>query len=118
MIECSWEYDFDDDAKAKWIEVYNWFKGDSSGVYSPPRDEIANDGLIALNLIGRRRFVIAGQTLSNRPLQHISSMITLNTPIKVDVFPATNVFEFGNVSKEMIGFTVDKTTGKLMAKQT
>ena len=115
LILCSWEYDADRIAMDKWREVYNWFKvkPDKSGEYIPPRDEIADEGLIALNLIGKRQFVIAGQAKSNKPLQELSSMITLSTPIEVDVFAATNVFEFGTINKEIIGFDVVTPEGPL-----
>jgi hypothetical protein len=115
LIQCSWEYENDRTAMDKWVEVYNWFKNkDDKGRYSSPRDEIADEGLIALNLIGKRVFVIAGQAKSNKPLQEISSMITLATPIKVEVFAATNVFEFGNLNQSRIGFKIaDPTKGTL-----
>jgi hypothetical protein len=38
--------------------------------------------------------VIIGQTTSNKVLQEISSHVTLETAIRVDVFPATYVHEF------------------------
>ena len=115
LILCSWEYDFDRAAMDKWKEVYNWFKvkDDKSGEYIPPRNEIADEGLIALNLIGKRQFVIAGQAKSNKPLQALSSMITLTTPIEVDVFAATNVFEFGAINKDIIGFDIANPDGPL-----
>lgn len=102
LIQCSWEYDADSIALAKWQEVYDWFKPDNPKDIPPLREEIANEGLLALNLIGKRKFVIAGQAKSNKPLQELSSMITLNTPIKVDVFAATNVFEFDAINKDEI----------------
>jgi len=114
LLLCGWDYDSDRIAMDKWREVYNWFKVKSDkGEYIPPRDEIADQGLIALNLIGKRQFVIAGQAKSNKPLQQLSSMITLNTPIEVDVFAATNVFEFGTINKDIIGFDIDKPEGPL-----
>lgn len=115
LIECSWEYVNDDAAVKKWKEVYNWFKNkpDKGEEYDNLRNEIADEGLIALNLIAKRRFVIAGQAKSNKPLQKLASMITLMTPIKVDVYAATNVFEFGNINKDDLGFDVDVPEGPI-----
>jgi len=106
LILCSWEYDADRMAMVKWQEVYNWFKPDKPEELPPLRKEIANEGLLALNLIGKRKFVIAGQAKSNKPLQELSSMITLGTPIKVDVFAATNVFEFDAINKDKIKIAI------------
>ena len=80
------------------------------------RDDIADQGLTALNLIGERQFMIAGQTKSNRPLQEISSMVTLNTPITVEVFAATNVFDFGEINKQRIKFN-EESDGRLKVNQ-
>lgn len=110
LILCSWEYEYDKKAIDKWKEVYNFLKRPKKGRTHPLREEIADEGLLALNLIGKRKFVIAGQARSNKPLQKISSMITLKTPIKVDVFAATNVFEFGNINKDMLDFDKDPDT--------
>ena len=68
---------------------------------------------MALKLIGKRQFVIAGQAKSKKPLQELSSMITLNTPVEVDVFAATNVFEFGTINKDIIAFDIDTPEGPL-----
>ena len=56
------------------------------------------DSLKALNLIGQRKFVIIGRTTSNKVLQEISSNVTLETAIRVDVFPATYVHEFAKLN--------------------
>ena len=106
LIVISWEWDQDKDAILKWKQVYNFLKRPKKGPVDPLRDEISDDGLIALNLIGKRQFVIAGQSMTNKPLQKISSMIALNTGIEVEVFAATNVFELGNINRDL--FSIDK----------
>jgi hypothetical protein len=113
FIQVSWEYEHDETAIKRWKKMYNFLKRPSKGPTDPLRDEILDEGLIALNLIGKRKFIIAGQTRSNKPLQKISSMITLNTAIKVDVFSATNVFELGNINKGIFGIDKDPDTDLL-----
>jgi hypothetical protein len=113
FILVSWEWEQDRDAIDKWKEVYNFLKRSKKGQVDPLRDEISDDGLIGLNLIGKRKFVIAGQTRSNKPLQKISSMITLRTGIKVDVFAATSVFELGNINKDLFSIKKDPDTDLL-----
>ncbi len=113
FILISWEWDQDKDAILKWKEIYNFLKRPKKDPVDPLRDEISDDGLIALNLIGKRKFVIAGQTRSNKPLQKISSMITLKTGIKVDVFAATNVFELGNINKDIFNIAKNPDTDLL-----
>jgi hypothetical protein len=113
LILCSWEYEHDQTAIDKWKEVYNFLKKPKKGRTHSLRDEIADEGLLALNLIGKRKFVIAGQSLTNKPLQKISSMITLKTGIKVDVFAATNVFELGNINEDIFGIDKDPDTDLL-----
>ena len=107
FIMCTWEHENDRIAMDKWVEVFNFFTRniedeEKKGCYEALRDQIADEGLTALNLIGKRQFIISGQTRSNQALQEISSMITLNTPVKVDISMATNVFEFGEVNKERL----------------
>ncbi|MGD2037408.1 MAG: hypothetical protein PVH28_05950 [Desulfobacterales bacterium] len=114
FILVSWEHDDDDDAIDKWKDVYNFLKRPKRDGVDPLREEIADEGLIGLNLIGKRKFVIAGQTRSNRPLQKISSMIALKTGIKVDVFAATSVFELGNINKDLFGIKKDPDTDLLL----
>lgn len=113
LILCSWEYEHDETAIDKWKKVYNFLKRPKKGRTHALREEIADEGLLALNLIGKRKFVIAGQSLTNKPLQKISSMITLKTGIKVDVFAATNVFELGNINKDIFGIDKDPDTDLL-----
>ena len=115
LIECSWDCEADVDAMSKWVDVYNWFKdtSDQAEAAGSLRNEIADEGLLALNLIAKRRFVIACQAQSNRPLQQVASMITLKTAIKVDVFAATNVFEFGNINQDRLGFDIGSPTGQI-----
>jgi hypothetical protein len=58
-----------------------------------PVYDIVEDSIKALNLIGRRKFVIIFQTKSNRVLQRLSKIISLGTEISVEIFPATYVTE-------------------------
>ncbi len=64
--------------------MYNFLKRSDTGQTDPLRDEILDEGLIALNLIGKRKFIIAGQAKSNKPVQKISSLITF-----LNSFPAS-----------------------------
>lgn len=107
FIMCTWENEHDRIAMDKWVEVFDFFTRNvkdekKKDRYEALRNQIADEGLTALNLIGKRQFIISGQTKSNQALQEISSMITLGTPIKVDISAATNVFEFGEVNKERL----------------
>jgi hypothetical protein len=113
FILVSWEYEHDETAINRWKNVYNFLKRSDTGQTDPLRDEILDEGLIALNLIGKRKFIIAGQAKSNKPVQKISSMITLRSAIKVDVFAATNVFELGNINMELFNIVKDPKTGIL-----
>ena len=113
FIQVSWEYEHDKAAINRWIKVYNFLKRSDKCPSDPLRDEILDEGLIALNLIGKRKFIIAGQAKSNKPVQKISSMITLRSAIKVDVFAATSVFELGNINMELFDIVKDPKTGIL-----
>lgn len=119
LIVCSWDYEADDKATAKWVDVFNWFrdKSDQAEAAGSLRNEIADEGLLALNLIAKRQFVIACQAKSNKPLQQVASMITLGTAIQVDVFAATNVFEFGSINQERIGFDMSSPTGTIKSRK-
>jgi hypothetical protein len=112
FIQVSWEYEHET-AINRWKNVYNFLKRSDPGQTDPLRDEILDEGLIALNLIGKRKFIIAGQTKSNKPVQKISSMITLRSAIKVDVFAATSVFELGNINMGLFDIVKDPKTGIL-----
>jgi hypothetical protein len=57
------------------------------------RSEIVPNSLKALNLIGRRKFVIILQTKSNNVLLALSKMISWAGPVSVEIFPASYVFE-------------------------
>lgn len=96
LILCSWEYEHDAVALEKFDKVWKYFKKLEKAKF---REHIQGDDILALNLIGKRKFVIAGRATSNKPLQELSKMITWETAIKVDVFAATNVFEFENIYK-------------------
>jgi hypothetical protein len=102
LIMCSWDWNADQDAIKKFQWVYNYLNAynvkeqweEISANANDPRNALDFDSLKALNLIGQRKFVIIGQTTSNKVLQEISSHVTLETAIRVDVFPATYVHEF------------------------
>ena len=58
-----------------------------------PLFDIDSDSFKAINLIGRRQFVLIGQASSNRLEQRIALDIGLGSNIKVEVFPATYVHD-------------------------
>ena len=62
-----------------------------------PLFDLDSDSFKALNLIGRRQFVIIGQATSNRLQQKLALDIGLGTRIKVEVFPATYVHDLRTV---------------------
>jgi len=105
LIMCSWEYEHDAMAQKKFGEVYEYlinFKDpDSKWVKDLRSDDLRSafdpHSLKALNLIGKRKFVIIGRTKNNEVLQKLSLMITWETAIKVDVFAATDVNEFYSI---------------------
>jgi hypothetical protein len=109
LIMVSWDWDADQDAIRKFQWVYKYLnaynvKAEWDKVKADdPRKAIDFDSLKALNLIGQRKFVIIGRTRSNVVLQEISANITLQTAIRVDVFPATYVHEFKKISIDRFG---------------
>ena len=112
LIMCSWDWGTDKVALERFVEVFRYLnKRDKQAwekvIADPddPRHALDFDSLKALNLIGQRKFVIIGRTTSNRVLQELSSMITLETAIRVDVFPATYVREFAEIN-------IDRLPGK------
>jgi len=103
LIMCSWDWDADKVALEKFQWVYNYLNIYNTPEWKELRDDDPRkamdfESLKALNLIGKRKFVIIGQTSSNNVLQKISSEITLGTAIKVDIFPATYVHDFKKIS--------------------
>jgi hypothetical protein len=106
LIMCSWDWNADADAlkKFQWVyrylNVYNDKDEWQKLVNNPndPRNAMDFGSLRALNLIGKRIFVIIGRTTSNNVLQEISSNITLETAIRVELFPATYVHTFARVN--------------------
>jgi len=106
LIMCTWDRDADKDAIDKFQWVYNYLNARNvpeqwktiSANANDFRNALDFDSLKALNLIGQRKFVIIGRTLSNNVLQVISSNVTLETSIRVDVFPATYVHEFAKLN--------------------
>ncbi len=106
MIMCSWDWDADADAlkRFQWVyrylNVYNHKEEWEKVVANPddPRNAMDFESLKGLNLIGQRKFVIIGRTTSNKVLQEISSNITLETAIRVDVFPAIYAHAFAKIN--------------------
>jgi len=103
LIMCSWEPENDEEAIGKFGEVYKYLIGSQTKEWddldvNDPRKAIDPDSLKALNLIGKRKFVIIGRSMNNEVLQKLSSMITLKKHIKVDVYAATDVTEFRNIA--------------------
>lgn len=102
LIMCSWEPDVDSDAVAKFGAVYDYleiltddkmlaeFKNKNP---DDPIFDLDSDSFKALNLIGKRQFVIIGQATSNRLQQKLALEIGLGTRLKVEVFPATYVHD-------------------------
>jgi hypothetical protein len=105
LIQCRWDWDRDDKAMDKFGEVFDYlsaFKDPNLDLEKcfpddDPRRALEPGSLKALNLIGKRNFVIIGRTKNNEPLQKLSAMITLTTGIMVDVYPATDVMEFKGI---------------------
>jgi len=100
IIMCSWESEADDEAVPIFKEVYEKYlsiltKGGWRDQLedTDPRLDLDSDSFKAINLIGRRQFVIIGQATSNKVQQHLALMIGLGTRIKVEVFPATYVHD-------------------------
>ena len=117
MIMVSWEMGADGEAVQRFHQVYKYLnlrapgmdenedkRKEAEKVYneSYPKDPLVEDdpvydivqgSLKPLNLIGRRKLVIICQTPSNRVLQRLSKMISLNAHISVEIFPATYVTE-------------------------
>ena len=103
LIMVSWEAGADAAAQKRFKEVFKYLKifksedpkardKESKNLAknhpADPRLEIVPDSLKALNLIGRRKFVIIFQTKSNKVLLELSKMISWSRPISVEIFPA------------------------------
>ena len=106
MIVCSWEPEEDDDAVKKFGAVYDYLqplnddktlKEFENEIPDDPLLDLDPDSFKALNLIGRRQFVLIGQATSNRLQQKLALEIGLGTRIKVEVFPATYVHDLRGV---------------------
>jgi hypothetical protein len=106
LIMVSWETGADKEAQEKFLEVLqylkifenlenrdtkleNLFKEDPADA----RLKVVPESLKALNLIGRRKFVIIFQTKSNKVLLELSKMISWGGHISAEIFPASYVFE-------------------------
>ena len=106
LILCSWEPEEDDAAVKKFGAVYDYlqpltdekklagFKKDNP---DDPLCDLDPDSFKALNLIGRRQFVLIGQATSNRLQQKLALDIGLGTRISVEVLPATFVHDLRTV---------------------
>ncbi|MGA2466636.1 MAG: hypothetical protein ABSH06_20090 [Thermodesulfobacteriota bacterium] len=131
LIMCSWEMGADDVAQKRFRDVYGYLLPlappyiiDAIPEYimkqvpvdpiikgsNDPRLDLVPESLKSLNLIGRRRFVIICQIISNncnRVLLALSRKISLDAPISVEIFPATYVHDLlieivpknGNIQK-------------------
>lgn len=106
MIICSWEPEADSDAVKKFGAVYQYLQllmDDqllAEFENKKPDDPIFDldpDSFKALNLIGRRQFVLIGQAKSNRLQQKLALDIGLGTRISVEVLPATYVHDLQGV---------------------
>ena len=102
VIVSSWEAGADDAAVQRFHDVYQYLnvlapdyreKALAGLDKNDPRRDIVPETLRALNLIGRRKFMIICQTRSNRVLQELSKKISLGAPVNVEIFPATNVHD-------------------------
>ena len=111
MMMCSWEWEHDSKALNKFGEVYKHLNIFNTSEWDSIKADPNNNDLRkalnvstlkAFNLIGQRKFVIVGETTSNKVLQQLSSMITLGTPIKVEIFNATYVHDFNTVNEAFI----------------
>ena len=103
LITCSWEPGADVEAEDRFIKTYKYLDELSTDGWrdkldtDDPRLDLDSESLRAFNLIGRRQFVVIGQTRSNRVLQELAIKIGLGAPIRVDVFPATLVHDLYNI---------------------
>jgi len=106
MIMCSWEPEADEEAVKIFDRTYQYLKAlTSDKLLDELRNKNADDPLFdldtdsfkAINLIGRRQFVMIGQSRSNRLQQKLALDIGLGTRVKVDVFPATFVHDLEEV---------------------
>ena len=102
MIMCSWEPDEDAVAVERFRKLYGYLNhlNDSDKLdafrkqhQDDPLFDLDSDSFKAINLIGRRQFVLIGQARSNRLEQRIALDIGLGSRIKVEVFPATYVHD-------------------------
>ena len=102
VVVSSWEAGADDAAVQRFHDVYKYLnvlaperreKALAGLERHDPRLDIVPESLRALNLIGRRKFMIICQARSTRVLQELSKKISLGAPINVEIFPATNVHD-------------------------
>ena len=114
MIVCSWEPEEDDAAVQKFEAVYDYlqplndYKTLEELESNHPDDPILDldpDSFKAINLIGRRQFVMIGQAKSNRLQQKLALDIGLKTRISVEVIPATFVHDLRTVLPSMLAKT-------------
>jgi len=99
MIMCSWELGADDEAVQNFNKLYEYLNVLTDEKWRDklnPNDfrlDLDSESIIALNLIGRRKFVIICQARSNKVLQELSKRVSLRAPVKVEIFPATTVHD-------------------------
>ena len=106
LVLCSWEPGDDDEAVKRFGAVYDYllpltdvklleeFKKNNP---NDPLCDLDPDSFKALNLIGRRQFVMVGQAKSNRLQQKLALDIGLRTGVSVEVLPATLVHDLRGV---------------------
>jgi hypothetical protein len=118
LIMVSWEVGADAAAQKRFGEVLKYLRIFKCEDLTNPKDvaardkalkglkkgdfrlEIVPNSLKAINLIGRRKFVIIFQVKSNKVLLALSKMISWSAPISVEIFPASYVFEVESILSE------------------
>jgi hypothetical protein len=106
VIVCSWDLEAEGEAIERFEHTYHYLNklrepGWLENNKNDPRAALDVDSLKALNLIGRRKFVIVCQTRSHKVLLELSKRIGLRSPVKVEVLPASHVHDvFGAVASD------------------
>lgn len=100
VILCSWELEDEEEAVTRFNDFYlyldklrdeKWIRDESNS--EDIRLHLDDDSLLALNLIGRRKFLIVCQSKSHKILLELSKRIGLRSPVKVEVLPAVHVHD-------------------------
>ncbi|MEJ2588092.1 MAG: hypothetical protein P8165_11060 [Deltaproteobacteria bacterium] len=100
VIVCSWELEDEEEAISRFNNFYLYLNKlrDEEWVSDKRNSEdirlnLDSESLLALNLIGRRKFLIICQSKSHKILLEMSKMIGLRSPVKVEVLPAIHVHD-------------------------